>query len=94
MNNEQGKRKKHIVCPTKTCEDIKIFVPVEVRAHANVGDIALKCKGHHIVKKQEKPQYVSKFEIVQDISAQIPVEFITEVEVKDERVDFDIKECK
>jgi len=90
----QDKNKKLIVCPTKTCEDIKISVPVEVRTNTEIGNITLKCGGHHIIKKQDKPQSVSKFEIVQEISAEIPINFITEVEVKDEHVDFDVHDCK
>jgi len=94
INSGQNKHKKFVVCPTKTCEDIVVAVPVEVRAHADVGNIVLKCKGNRIAKETEKPKNVSKFEIIQEISAQIPIEFVAEVEVKDERVNFDVHECK
>lgn len=93
-NNVQDKHKKSVACSTKTCEDITMAVPVEVRAHADVGNIVLKCKGNRIAKETEKPKNVSKFEIIQEISAQIPIEFVAEVEVKDERVNFDVHECK
>jgi len=91
---DKDKNKKLIVCPTKTCEDIKVSVPVEVRTNTQIGDIILKCNGSHILKKQDKLPSVSKFEIVQEISAEIPINFITEVEVKDEHVDFDVHACE
>ena len=86
-------RRKHIVCPTRTCEEIDVTVPVEVHARAKVGHIELKCGGHHIVREHEHPRSVSRFEIVQKVSAQIPIEFITEVHVKDECVDYHVHDC-
>jgi len=93
-NSEQDKYKKIIACSTKTCEDITMAIPVEVLARADVGNIVLKCKENRIVKEGEKPENVSKFEIIQEISAQIPIEFIAKVEVRDERVNFDVHGCK
>jgi len=84
----QSKSERQIVCPANVCEDITITVPVEVHAHADVKNIKLECKGHHIDKCHKTPKNVSKFEVVQEISAQIPIEFVARVEVKDERVDF------
>ena len=92
MENTHDKHKKQILCPTKTCEDITISVPVEVHARAQIGDIILKCKGQHI-NPHGKPQMTSKFDIVHDISLGIPIDFITDVEVKNERVDFDLHKC-
>ena len=93
-NNEQDKLIKHIVCPTQTCKDIALAVPVEVHAYADIGDITLKCKDRGIIRKPEKPKSISRFEITQEIFAYIPIDFIVEIEVKDERVDFDMYECK
>ena len=93
MNHEHDNHKKVIVCPTKTCEDITVSVPVEVKAHAAIGDIVLKCKGTRINGHYE-PKNISKFEIVQEISAQIPIDFVTEVNVNDEHVVFDVHDCK
>ncbi|MCL2202495.1 MAG: hypothetical protein FWB88_00950 [Defluviitaleaceae bacterium] len=90
---ENHDKKKSIVCKTKTCENISFTVPVEVRAHADVRDIDLKCKGFYVIKDEGKHSKVSKFEIVQEVSAQIPIDFVTEVEVRDEFVDFDPREC-
>jgi len=94
LNSEQDKHKKLVTCSTKTCEDITIAAPVEVHAHVNVGGIILKCKGNRIANEGDKPKNVSKFEIIQEIYAQIPIEFTAEVEVKEERVNFDVYECK
>jgi len=90
----QDKHKKQIICPTKTCEDITVTVPVEVQAHANVGDIILKCKDHHIIKKPEKLQHVSKFEVVHEMFVQLPIDFVTKIDVADNRVNFNVYECK
>jgi len=91
--------KKVVTCPTLTCDDITLSVPVEVNARADVGTIVLKCNGSRIIvqdpkaKEPEKPKDKSRFEIVQDVHAKIPIHFVTEVIVKDERVDFDIRNC-
>ena len=93
MSSEQESSRKFIVCSTNTCEDVTISAPVEIRAHADVGEIELKCMGHHIEKCTDK-HAVRKFKIVQKVSVHIPLKFIVECEVKDERVDFDTSECK
>jgi len=90
----KDKHKKEIICPTKTCEDITVTVPVEVQAHAFVGDIVLKCKEHQIIKRHEKLQHVSKFEVMHKMFVQLPIDFVTKIEVADSRVDFDVYECK
>ena len=87
-HDDQGKPDLQVTCPVSIREDITITVPVEVHAHADVKNIKLECKGHHIDKESKVPKNVSKFEVVQEISAQIPIEFVTKVEVKEERVDF------
>ncbi|MCL2376230.1 MAG: hypothetical protein FWC76_02425 [Defluviitaleaceae bacterium] len=95
--NDQGNQGNHeriVVCTTNTCQDIALAVPIEIRAHAYIGNILLKCKGHRIVKEADKPQGVARFEIVQDIFAQIPIDFVAEIEAKDQRVYFDVHECK
>jgi len=93
-NQDKHDKPDKIVCPAKVCEDITVTVPVEVRAHADIGNIVLKCMGTQIVKEHEKPKNINKFKIVQKMFTQMPVDFITEVEVKDERVDFDLHVCK
>ena len=93
MEREHDKHRKTIVCPTKTCEDIEVSVPVEVHAHANVGEIELKCMGRHVVEERKKPHDVLKFKIVQKTFAKIPIDFVTEVEVREEHVDFDMHKC-
>ena len=95
MENKTNNHKKHIICPTQICQDIKIDLPVEVSANANVGDIQLHCKSRKIVEDSKTLKHVSKFNVLQEISAKIPVQFVTEVDVKDERVEFSKPhECK
>ena len=86
-----GKHEK-VICHTETCENITIAVPVEVSAHADIGNIVLKCMGSRIIER-DKPKKVMKFEIVQDIFAKIPIEFIAEVKLDDECVDFELCAC-
>jgi len=94
-NQDQNHHNKSIACPAKICEDIILSVPVEVRAHTDIKDITLKCGEHRIQHHQhDKPTKTHKFEIVKKISAQIPISFVAEVEIKDERVDFEVYECK
>jgi len=92
----QNHHSKSITCPTKVCEDIALSVPVEVRAYVDIKDITLKCGEHHIHQQHqyEKPAQTHKFEITKKISAQIPIDFIAEIEIKDESVYFDVYECK
>ena len=92
----QSHHNKSIACHNKTCEDITLSVPVEVRARADVKDVTLKCGDHHIHHQDEHDEAskTHSFEITKKISAQIPIDFIAEVEIKDERVDFDVYECK
>jgi len=96
-NTENNRRK--VVCRTETCESIMATVPIEVRAHTDIGNITLKCKRKHIKetgrqKGAEETKHIHKFEIVQEVFARIPIDFITEVAVKEEKVDFDVHECK
>jgi len=94
--NNQDKTAKPeniIVCSTKVCEDITMAVPVEVRTHTDVGNVVLKCMESKVIKEQEKVKNVSKFEIVQKVFTQIPINFVTEVEVKNDRADFHVYEC-
>lgn len=93
MGYEQDKHRKFIICPSNTNEDITVSVPVEIRAFAEVDEIVLKCKGHHIEKESDE-HAVSKFKIVQKIHAHIPIKCFVECEVKDESVDFDVDEHK
>jgi len=88
MEHKKPDNKKHLSCPTQIHQDITIDLPVEVSANANVGKIQLGCKSRKIVENSKKVKHVSKFDVVQEISAKIPVEFVAEVEVKDERVEF------
>jgi len=97
--NDRGNQNDHnkpdgFVCATEICDDIKITVPVEVLTRTDVGRVELKCGEVHIIRKNEKPPNVHKFEVIQKISAKIPINFITEVEVDIECVDFDASECK
>ena len=91
-HTNQNCHNKSIVCPSKICEEITLSVPVEVRARADVKNIILRCGEHHIHTKRghEKQPQTHKFEITKRISAQIPIDFIAEVEVRDESVDFDV----
>ena len=88
MSCEQERNRKYIVCPTNTCEDIAVSVPVEIRAHADVGDIVLRCMGHHIESDSDR-RSCNRFKIVQKVHACIPVKYCVECEVHDEYVDFD-----
>jgi len=94
-DNKPDHANKSLTCPTKVCEDITLSVPVEVRAHADIKGITLKCDKHHIrqLNQYDKATKTHKFEITKKISAQIPIDFIAEVEIKDERVSFDVHEC-
>jgi len=82
------------VCAAEICDDITITVPVEVFTRTDVGKIELKCGEVRIVRESERPPNVHRFEVVQKISAKIPINFIAEVEVEVERVDFDASKCK
>ena len=90
MNGELDNKKKVIVCPSRTYEEISIAVPVEVHAHANVGEIVLRCRGHRIIKDCDRGRKKNRYTIVQEVSVLVPIECVTEVEVKDERVDYDV----
>jgi len=91
---ETTKPENVVVCPTKICEDITSVVPVEVHSYANIGNIVIKCMGSNVVKEKENSKNVSKFEVVQKVFTQIPIDFVTKVDVKNERVDFNVYECK
>jgi len=91
-HDNRGKHKK-VMCHTETCEKITTTVPVKVKAHAHIGDVVLKCMEKRVVKEHDKPKNVVKIEIMQEIFAKIPIDFIAEVEVEDENVDFDAHEC-
>jgi len=93
-HDNHDKPKKIIVCSTKTGEDITMTVPVEVRAHVDIGNIVLKCMDKHIVKKPDKLPCISKFEIVQEMHVELPIDYIAEIEIMDEHVDFDVYEYK
>ena len=86
-------KSKRVVCPSKVCEDVKVTIPVEVRATVDVKNISLQCKGHHIKEYEGSKSRIHKFEIIQEVQAQIPIDVITEVEVEDERVDFHARKC-
>jgi hypothetical protein len=84
--------RKKTTCHTETCEKIAVKVPVEISAHANIRDITLNCADKHVVREHERNSV--KLEIVQEMFAKIPIDFIAEVEVKNEEVDFDTHACK
>ncbi|MCL2225636.1 MAG: hypothetical protein FWB96_11780 [Defluviitaleaceae bacterium] len=86
-----GDKHKKIVCHTETCEKITIAVPAEVSAHADIKAISLECEDKRVIKERKRNSM--KFEIVQEIFAKIPIDFVAEVEVKNETVDFDTHEC-
>ena len=92
-NNDNLNNRKKVVCHTGICENIKTAVPIEVRTHTDIGNITLRCNGTHI-KEIKKLKHTYKFEVVQEVFARIPIDFITEVIIKDEKVDFDVHECK
>jgi len=91
--DEHGEQKR-IVCHAEACGNITMATPIEISAHANVGKIVLKCMNSHIAENHERQKKVVKFEIVQEVFAKIPIDFIVEVELDDERVDFDLHECR
>ena len=93
MVYEPDKHKKSIICPTNTCEDICITVPVEVHAQADVGEIELKCTGCSVEIDPQKYTCDSKFKIVQKIHACIPVNCYVECKVNEEHVDFVLEGC-
>ena len=98
MPDIKSNRKK-VVCRTETCESITTTVPIEVYTHADIGNIDLKCKQKHIKeagtqKEAQGQKHIHKFEIVQEIFARIPIDFITEVATKEEKVDFVVHGCK
>jgi len=89
-NNDMDKKKKTVICPNRVYEEISVAVPIEVQAYADVKDIVLKCKGHRIIKEVDRRRHRCKLTIVQEVSLAIPIDCITEVEVKHEQVDYDI----
>jgi hypothetical protein len=90
-NHDEKDKRKKTKCSTETCEKISIALPAEISAHADVKDIVLKCTDKRVVKEHKKNSM--KLEIVQEMFAKIPIDFVAEVEVKDEKVDFDTHEC-
>ena len=86
--NHPSKPDPQATCPVNIHEDITITVPIEVHAHADIKNIRLKCKGHYINEGSGTPKNISKFEVVQKMSVQIPIEFVAKVEIEDERVEF------
>ena len=92
-NNDHDRRREHVECPSEVCSNINLAVPVEIRTHTDVGNIVLECRGYRIVGDHSRPRKVSRFEIIQEVFAKIPIEFITEVEVERERVDIDVHPC-
>jgi len=91
-NNSLNNHKK-VVCRTEICENITTVVPIDVYTHADIGNITLKCKRNHI-KETERLKHTHKFEVVQEVFAHIPIDFVAEVTVKDEKTGFDVHECK
>jgi hypothetical protein len=91
---EPEKKKRHIKCPTKTCEDISVSVPVKVCANSEVGEIVLRCAGSEVEKLQNRDKHCSRFIVKQRIHVIIPIDFRAEVEVGDNKIDFELCECK
>jgi len=91
-HDNHGNHKK-IKCQTETCEKVTLTVPVEISAHADVKNVSLKFGDKRIIKEYDKPKKTLKLEVVQEIFAKIPIDFIAEVEIKDEKVDFDTHNC-
>ena len=92
-HNDNHHNPKRLVCHSKTCEDVKVTVPVEVNATVDVKDIKLECKGHHINERDTQRTTTHRFEIIQEIAAQIPIDVTTEIEIEEERVDFHAHKC-
>ena len=90
---QENKRKKQIVCPANVCEDVTITLPIETNAHVDIGDIELKCKERLITKEHDKHKNKITAHVIQKVSLKIPIKFITEVDVRDEQVDFKVQEC-
>jgi len=81
-------------CPSKTKQEVKITVPVEVRAAAKVGRIDIDCLGCPVIGENGlvpagEHCATSRFTVSQRIRVEIPIVFEAEVEVGDERVHFE-----
>jgi len=82
-----------IRCPAEICANAKVVAPFNMSARADVGKITLHCAGRHITGNHENSAIVKRFEVVQEITAKIPIEFITTVEKHQETAEFAIQEC-
>ena len=84
-------RKFKKVCTVDTNEDITITTPVRLHAYVNTCHVELTCNGHEIIKESHCRPGVKKFKIRQKMSAHIPLEFVTECDIGEGRVDFDLE---
>ena len=81
-------------CPSNTCEEAAVTLPVEVRAFADVGDVELMCLGPVVVRRNSsdtpgRPCAVSKFTISQRMRVIIPVTFNAEADIGESHVEFE-----
>jgi len=90
---ENENHHKTHMCPAEVCANATITAPFDFSAQANVGTIVVECAGRHIVTKHERDSKTIRFEVIQEVHAKIPIDFVTELKTFDEEVNFDVREC-
>ena len=97
MDKRFDKYNKYVMeggCPTVAAEDVRVTVPVLVRACANIGDVELRCMGGAIITRNShcmpgRPHAISRFTVCQKMHVDIPIEFLAECDIGEEYVDYD-----
>ena len=98
MSNKFEKHEKYILeggCPAKASEEVRVTVPVTVRAFADCDKVELHCIGGAVITKNcddtpGRPDKVSKFTVSQKMRVEIPIVFGAECDVGEGHVDFDL----
>lgn len=79
-------------CHVNTTEEISITTPVTIHGHAYVGGVEIACAGHEIIKESRRRHGHKQFKICQKFRAHIPITFVAECEIEDERIHFEVEE--
>lgn len=74
-----------IGCPTTSCQDINVCVPVTIKAFGEIGNVKTQCLGKAVVESgcdacKGKCDDVCKFTVTQKLRVEVPVIFGAKVE--------------
>ena len=78
-------------CPCKTSEEVSVTVPVSVSAHADRGNVELRCMGPSVITRdcdRDPCSATHRFCITQRMRVDIPIKFEAQADIGKECVKF------